>query len=209
MDTAVTIPLQPAPFYSIMIVCWSLTVLLDKGTLSFAGSGKDSRTCHIFIADEPKGKSLGKVGCFLCGHAHCSPKLVVTLRTEPNSVHIHPHPPPMSAAAPPFFACAVPWLWRCILLFRVAPGADHAPCGRWGRDWCHQAHHERPFGQIIENVGIIDKFNEHPHEECRRYSSSLQGRLVAEGNVAALEYPELKRIRRCFLLKGGDLQDEL
>lgn len=40
---------------------------------------------------------------------------------------------------------------------------------------------------------------------------SLQDRLVAEGNVAAAEYPELKRIKRCFLLEeeGDRQQDEL
>eukprot|EP00501_MAST-03F_sp_TOSAG23-6_P000293 GSMAST32.ASY1.ANO1.300.1 assembled CDS len=29
------------------------------GTVSFAGAGKDSRTCHIFISLEPQGKQLG------------------------------------------------------------------------------------------------------------------------------------------------------
>lgn len=30
------------------------------GTVSFAGNGKDSRTCHIFVALQPNGNNLGK-----------------------------------------------------------------------------------------------------------------------------------------------------
>jgi len=30
------------------------------GTVSFAGAGKDSRTCHLFVALEPSGVHLGK-----------------------------------------------------------------------------------------------------------------------------------------------------
>ena len=29
-----------------------------RGTLSFAGTGADSRTCHMFIALEPHGRRL-------------------------------------------------------------------------------------------------------------------------------------------------------
>ena len=32
----------------------------QAGTLSFAGNGVDSRTCHLFVALEPKGSGLGK-----------------------------------------------------------------------------------------------------------------------------------------------------
>ena len=31
----------------------------EHGTVSYAGSGKDSRSCHIFIAMQPNGRNLG------------------------------------------------------------------------------------------------------------------------------------------------------
>lgn len=34
-------------------------VKFRKGTVSFAGNGKDSRDCHVFVALEPNGASLG------------------------------------------------------------------------------------------------------------------------------------------------------
>lgn len=34
-------------------------VKFRKGTVSFAGNGKDSRDCHLFVALEPNGASLG------------------------------------------------------------------------------------------------------------------------------------------------------
>ena len=34
-------------------------VQFKKGTLSFAGNGPNSRSCHVFIAMEPHGLSLG------------------------------------------------------------------------------------------------------------------------------------------------------
>jgi len=36
-----------------------LKIPFQKGTLSFAGSGADSRTFHLFIANEPHGNGLG------------------------------------------------------------------------------------------------------------------------------------------------------
>lgn len=34
-------------------------VKFRKGTVSFAGNGKDSRDCHVFVALEPNGANLG------------------------------------------------------------------------------------------------------------------------------------------------------
>jgi len=47
---------------------WEMASLADeengaafrRGTISFAGGGEDSRSCHLFVALEPHGKTLGQ-----------------------------------------------------------------------------------------------------------------------------------------------------
>ena len=56
------------------------------GTVSFAGSGADSRSCHIFIALAP--------GANLRDTLHFG-------REAHTSTHTHTHPPPPRAAHPP------------------------------------------------------------------------------------------------------------
>lgn len=74
-----------------------------RGTLSFAGNGADSRSCHLFIALEPHGKRLGKASHettlgwvddndLYVSHMHLSPMPValwLSLHTDIRCSHPH------------------------------------------------------------------------------------------------------------------------
>jgi cyclophilin family peptidyl-prolyl cis-trans isomerase len=91
-----------------------------KGTVSFAGNGKNSRSSHIFISDEPHGNNLGN------------------------------------------------------------------------------ALHERPFGRIADTEE--QKFLDNVNNEYGDITS-LQGKLVQQGNAAAAAYPNLSRFKTCYVVE--------
>eukprot|EP01051_Picozoa_sp_SAG22_P000268 SAG22_NODE_6_length_41368_cov_49.702222_11_plen_132_part_00 len=93
-----------------------------------------------------------------------------------------------------------------------------------------KADHETPFGQIVENVDIIDKFNDHPYGDsagqlqvshkalplscvstaflsktvaCHAVLHNTQGALMGRGNAAAGQYPELARFKTCYRLPAA------
>jgi cyclophilin family peptidyl-prolyl cis-trans isomerase len=59
------------------------------------------------------------------------------------------------------------------------------------------AHHERPFGRIVDENGELD-FIDNVSDEYGDITS-LQGALVSRGNRAAAKYPNLTRFKRCYL----------
>ena len=52
-------PEKQAPWQVAQIQDEPNKVKFRHGTVSFAGNGKDSRTCHLFVALKPSGTSLG------------------------------------------------------------------------------------------------------------------------------------------------------
>eukprot|EP00296_Roombia_truncata_P008081 JP446550.1.p1 GENE.JP446550.1~~JP446550.1.p1 ORF type:complete len:294 (-),score=38.94 JP446550.1:135-926(-) len=103
-----------------------LKIPFELGTLSFAGAGPNSRSCHMFIAMEPSGRGLGG------------------------------------------------------------------------------ALHERPIGKIVKRkeAKVVEKF----------YSgygdlTFLQGQIASRGNIAAVDYPLLDRIKTCTVLPSEPPKD--